>query len=98
MNNKITKENDAIATIEFKDGLSDNVINKIDDIISKNYDKECEYIIKLDKNHYKGDMACLSGLANHVINDLKLNKYYDYITSYKIYNKATDELEDFMED
>ena len=96
--NKIIKEDDAIATIEFKEGLSEDIINKIDEVISKNYDQECEYIIKIDNNHYKGDMACLSALAWDVIEELKYNKYFDYISSYMIYNKTTDELEDFLED
>ena len=72
--------------------------NKIDNIISKNYDQECEYIIKLDKNHYKGDMACLSALGNHVLSGLKSFNLDKYIKIYNIYNKATNDFEDFLED
>ena len=96
--NKIIEEDDAIATIEFKSGTPNNIVNEIDNIISQNYDQRCEYIVKINKNQYKGDMACLSGLGNLVIRDLNKAGLKSYIMLYKIYNKRTDELEDFLED
>jgi len=94
---KKVKDDDAVATIKFKEGVTEDQINKIDSIISKNYDQECEYIIKIDKNTYKGDMACLSGLGNHVLKALELSGLKHYINEYTIYNKRTNELEDFLE-
>ena len=94
---KIIKDDDAIATIKFKVGTAEDLINKIDNLISKYYDQECEYIIKIDKNTYKGDMACLSGLGNHVIKALETSGLKNYIIEYTIYNKRTNELEDFLE-
>lgn len=94
---KIIKDDDAVATIKFKAGATEDQINKIDSIISKNYDQECEYIIKIDKNTYKGDMACLSGLGNHVMKALETSGLKNYINEYTIYNKRTNELEDFLE-
>ena len=76
----------------------DKIINLIDYIISKNYDKRCRYIIKIDKNTYKGDMACLSAFGNDVVDNLKKNKLMNKIKLYNIYNKKTNELEDFLED
>lgn len=95
---KIIREDDAIATIEFRDGISEDIAKRIDKIISKNYDQECDFIIKLDRNHYKGDMACLSGLGNHVLKDLNLAGLKNVITVYEIYNERTDEHENFLED
>ena len=37
---KIIKEDDAIATIKFRDGISEEQAQKIDSIISKNYDQK----------------------------------------------------------
>ena len=95
---KIIKEDDAIATIEFKEGLPTEALNKIDSIISKNYDKECKYIIKIDKNTYKGDMACLSVLAWDNVDELKKLKLNSYITKYILYNKKTNEIENFIKE
>ena len=95
---KIIREDDAIATIKFRDGISEEQAQKIDSIISKNYDQKCRYIMKIDRNTYKGDMACLSGFGNNVIKDLSNAQLKDNITLYEIYNKRTDELEDFLED
>lgn len=95
---KIIKDDDAIATIKFKDGISEEQAQKIDSIISKNYDQKCRYIVKINRNTYKGDMACLSGFGNNVIKDLNIANLKNYISQYEIYNKNTDELEDFLED
>lgn len=95
---KLIKDDDAIATIKFKDGISEEQINIIDKIISKNYDKECEYIVKIDKNTYKGDMACLSVLAWDNVEELKAKGYNLLISKYILYNKRTDETEDFTEE
>ena len=95
---KIIREDDAIATIKFRDGISEEQAQKIDSIISKNYDQKCRYIMKIDRNTYKGDMACLSGFGNGVIKDLSNAKLKDSVVLYEIYNKRTDELEDFLED
>lgn len=95
---KIIKDDDAIATIKFKDGISEEQLNKIDKIISKNYDKECDYIIKIDRNTYKGDMACLSVLAWDNVEELKEKGYNLLISKYILYNKRTDETEDFTEE
>ena len=95
---KTIKDDDAIATIKFKDGISEEQINIIDKIISKNYDKECEYIVKIDKNTYKGDMACLSILAWDNVEELKAKGYNLLISRYILYNKKTDEMEDFTEE
>ena len=95
---KIIKDDDAIATIKFKDGISEEEAQRIDNIISKNYDQKCRYIIKIDRNTYKGDMACLSGFGNYVIKDLNKANLKNDIELYEIYNKRTDELEDFLED
>ena len=94
--NKIIKEDDAIATIKFKDGISEEKANLIDSIISKNYDQECDFIIKLDRNHYKGDMACLSILAWDNVEELKNKGYNSLIEKYVLYNKRTNETEDFI--
>lgn len=95
---KIIKEDDAIATIKFKDGISEEIISKIDNIISKNYDQECEYIMKLDKNHYKGDMACLSALAWDNVDELKEKGLNSLIDDYELYNKRTNQIENFKKE
>ena len=95
---KEIRENDAIATIEFKYGTSDKIINEIDNIISTHYDQFCEFIIKINKNKYKGDMACLSAFAWDAIKEINNKKLGKYITKYLLYNPDTDEEEDFLEE
>ena len=95
---KDIRENDAIATIEFKYGTSDKIINEIDNIISTHYDQFCEFIIKINKNKYKGDMACLSAFAWDAIKEINNKKLGKYITKYLLYNPDTDEEEDFLEE
>ena len=43
-------------------------------------------------------MACLSALAWDNVEDLSNNKLNKYITEYLLYNKRTDEAEDFLEE
>ena len=100
MNNVMDKdirENDAIATIEFKEGLSSDIIDEIDNVISKNYDKNCEFIIKINKNEYKGDMACLSAFSSKIFKELDNKKLWDKIIKFDLYNSETDEYEDVIE-
>ena len=98
VSNKEIRENDAIATIKFKEDISKDIINEIDNIISKNYDKNSRFIIKIDTNTYKGDMACLSGYAWKVVEEINKKKLGKYITKYLLYNPDTDEEEDFLEE
>ncbi len=95
---KIIKEDDAIATIKFKEGISEEQAQKIDNIISKNYDQECRYIMKIDRNTYKGDMACLSVLAWDNVEELHKVGLSDSIKEYTLFNKRTNEYEDFIEE
>ena len=95
---KIIKDDDAIATIKFKEGISEEQAQKMDSIISKNYDQKCRYIIKIDRNTYKGDMACLSAFSSDVYDGLKNNNLWDSILNYDLYNKRTDEYENVVED
>ena len=100
MNNimdKDIRENDAIATIEFKYGTSDKIINEIDKIISKHYDQDCEFIIKINKNKYKGDMACLSAFSLKIFKELDNKKLWDKIIKFDLYNSETNEYENVME-
>ena len=96
--NKIVSDDEAIATIEFKKGISEEQAIKIDKIISKNYNQDCQYIMKINRNTYKGDMACLSVLAWDNIEDLCNNKLNSLIEKYSLYNKKTNEYEDFIEE
>ena len=100
MNNimdKDIRENDAIATIEFKYGTSDKIINEIDNIISTHYDQFCEFIIKINKNKYKGDMACLSAYSSKIYKELENEDLWKYIIKFDLYNSETDEYEDVIE-
>ena len=95
---KIIKDDDAIATIKFKEGISEEQAQKIDSIISKNYDQECRYIKKIDRNTYKGDMACLSVLAWDNVEALNKEGLSSNIKEYILFNKRTNEYEDFIEE
>lgn len=91
---KIIRENDAICKIEFIESATKEIIDKIDEIISKNYD--VEYIMKIDTNNYKGDMGCLSVLGAENIDELKKNDFFKYLLKYDLYNPSTDEREDWV--
>ena len=95
---KIVRDDDAIATIEFKKGITEEQAQKIDKIISKNYDKECQFIKRVDRNTYKGDMACLSVLAWDNIEELCKYQLNSLIVKYSLYNKRTNEREDFSKE
>lgn len=95
---KIIREDDAIATIKFKEGISEEQAKKIDSIISKNYDQECRYIMKVNRNTYKGDMACLSVLAWDNVEALNKEGLSSNIKEYMLFNKRTNEYEDFIEE
>ena len=95
---KIIREDDAIATIKFKEGISEGKTNLIDSIISKNYDQECDFIIKIDRNTYKGDMGCLCVLGINVCEELQNNNLWNFITCYNLYNKRTNEYVNYLED
>lgn len=94
---KIIREDDAIATIKFRDGISEEQAQKIDSIISKNYDQKCRYIMKIDRNTYKGDMACLSAFSDDVYNGLHENNLWSFISNFDLYNNRTEEYEDVVE-
>ena len=95
---KEIRENDAIATIEFEEGLSEDIIKEVDSILSKNYDQVSRYIMKVNKNLYKGDMACLSSHSFDIVDELNNKKLNKTIKKYLLFNPDTNEEEDFLED
>lgn len=88
MNNKIIKEDDAIATIKYIDKINIKDKIKLDNLINKYYENDdCEYILQLDTYNYKGDIMCLCSMGNDLVELFNKDNFISKIKDYTVYDK-----------
>lgn len=91
MKNKIIKNNDAKAIIKYVDNINIKDKIKLDNLINEYYiNDDCDYILQIDTNNYKGDLICLCDMGEDLINIIKkynlINKIKEFY-AYKDYSE-----------
>ena len=88
---KIIKENDAIGVINYKSNINSELKNKLNQIIDESYIIDnCDYVLQIDSNNYKGDLMCLGSLFDLILDNLKSKNLLKYIDEFYVQKEYYD--------
>lgn len=85
MANKIIKEDDAIGVISYKDNIDNKVKLELNGIVNSSYIiDDCDYVLQVDTNNYKGDLMCVCSLFDLILDNFKSKNLLKYIKEFYV--------------
>lgn len=91
MSNKIIKEDDAIGIINYKDNIDNKIKLELNKIVNTSYIIDnCDYVLQIDSNNYKGDLMCVCSLFDTILDRFKSNNLLSYVEEFYVQKEYID--------